>query len=191
MKTILIASANPQKIDELIQIIEPIGIELKSTRDFPSGADVIEDRPDLQGNAIKKACYWNRFTGLPALADDTGLEVDALGGAPGVHSARYAGENGTYKQNVNKLLRELNGISNRKAQFRTVIAFVDGDKEHLFEGICMGQIIHEPRGNKGFGYDPVFVPDGYNQTFAELISEEKNRISHRGRALQKFLEFLS
>lgn len=189
-KTILLASANPHKIEELHQILKPIGIRLKSTLDFPGGGDVEEDRPDLEGNALKKARYWYQESGLPSLADDTGLEVDALDGAPGVYSARYAGEKATYADNVNKLLRELEGKKNRRAQFRTVIAFVDGENEHLFEGVCKGEIIYEPRGEKGFGYDPVFRPQGYRETFAELSPEGKNKISHRGLALQKFLAFL-
>lgn len=189
-ETILLASANPHKIEELRQILEKYGIELKSTRDFPVGKEVEEDQPTLEGNALKKARYWHRLTGLPALADDTGLEVEALNGAPGVYSARYAGENGTYKQNVEKLLRELGGSRNRQSQFRTVIAYVNGGREHCFEGVCKGEITTEPKGEKGFGYDPVFCPEGYRKTFAELDAAEKNRISHRGRALQKFLEFL-
>ncbi|TVQ04735.1 MAG: RdgB/HAM1 family non-canonical purine NTP pyrophosphatase [Balneolaceae bacterium] len=190
MEAILLASANPHKIEELWQILEPFGIELKSTHDFPGGKDVEENQPGLEGNALKKARYWNQFTGLPALADDTGLEVDALDGAPGVYSARYAGKDATYEQNVAKLLRDLDGIKKRTARFRTVIAFVDGENENLFEGICEGEIIHKPKGENGFGYDPVFRPAGYKKTFAELSPEVKNRISHRGRALFKFLEFL-
>lgn len=189
-ETILLASANPHKVAELRQILEKYGIELKSTRDFPEGKEVDEDQPTLEGNALKKARYWNRLTGLPALADDTGLEVEALNGAPGVYSARYAGENVTYTQNVEKLLRELGGSRNRQSQFRTVIAYVDGGLEHCFEGVCRGEITTEPKGEKGFGYDPVFYPEGFRKTFAELDAAEKNSISHRGRALQKFLEFL-
>ena len=190
-KEILLASANPHKIEELEQILIPLGIALKSAGDYPDGEEVDEDQPSLEGNALKKARYWHQITGLPSLSDDTGLEVDALSGAPGVHSARYAGNNASYQENTEKLLRELYGQNNRHAQFRTVIAFVDGKgREHLFEGVCRGTIISEPRGDKGFGYDPVFVPDGYERTFAELSSEEKNLISHRGRALKKFVEFL-
>jgi XTP/dITP diphosphohydrolase len=191
--TIAIASANRHKVEELRQTLAPLGIELKSTLDFPGAEEVEEDRPDLEGNALKKARYWHQFTGLPALADDTGLEVDALNGAPGVWSARYAGENATYDDNVNKLLNELQGKSDRTARFRTVIAFVMGEEEeneYLFEGVCEGVIITEKRGDKGFGYDPVFVPEGHSLTFAQLSSEEKNRISHRGRAVQKFLAFV-
>ncbi|PKD43042.1 RdgB/HAM1 family non-canonical purine NTP pyrophosphatase [Rhodohalobacter barkolensis] len=188
--TIFLASANAHKIEELEQVLSPLGIDLKSTLDYPEAEEVEEDQPDLQGNALKKAQFWYNKTGLPSISDDTGLEVDALDGAPGVFSARYAGDNPTYNDNVNKLLTELKGQSDRSAQFRTVIAFVDGENEYFFEGICRGRIIDEKRGDKGFGYDPVFVPEGYEETFAELNSEEKNKISHRGRAVQKFIEFL-
>jgi len=188
---IFLASGNPHKIEELTQILNPMGIKLKSTLDYPGAGEVDEDQPDLEGNALKKARHWFKVTGLPSLADDTGLEVDTLEGAPGVHSARYAGENATYSDNVEKLLRELKGIDNRAAQFRTVIAYIDsGQTEYVFEGICKGEIITGKRGDKGFGYDPVFVPEGYIQTFAELSSEEKNKISHRGIAVQKFIRYL-
>lgn len=190
LKTIFLASGNPHKIEELKQMIQPLGIELKSTFDFPDAHEVVEDQPDLEGNALKKAGYWLNETGIPSLADDTGLEVDALQGAPGVYSARYAGENVTYDDNVEKLLREMAGKSGRKARFRTVIAFCDGKEEHLFEGVCEGEITTQRKGKKGFGYDPVFQPEGYDHTFAELSAEEKNKISHRGRAFQKFLAYL-
>jgi XTP/dITP diphosphohydrolase len=190
VKTIFLASGNPHKIEELKQMIEPLGIKLKSTLDFADAHDVIEDQPDLEGNALKKARYWFNETGIPSLADDTGLEVDALNGAPGVYSARYAGEDVTYSENVEKLLGEMAGKSNRKARFRTVIAFLDGSDEHLFEGVCEGEITTHRKGEKGFGYDPVFQPKGYDQTFAELSSEEKNKISHRGLAFQEFLAYL-
>lgn len=187
---LFLASGNPHKIEELQQILEPLGIHLKSTLDFPDAPEVEEDRPDLKGNALKKARFWFEKTGLPSIADDTGLEVEVLDGAPGVYSARYAGENVTYQQNVDKLLKELRGEQNRNAQFRTVIAFVTGEKEHFFEGVCKGKILTSQRGDKGFGYDPVFQPIGYDKTFAELDSKEKNKISHRGRATQHFLKFL-
>jgi XTP/dITP diphosphohydrolase len=189
-ETIFLASGNAHKIEELKQVLSPLGIDLKSTLDYPDAEEVEEDQPDLQGNALKKARYWFDKTGLPSVSDDTGLEVDTLNGAPGVYSARYAGDNPSYDDNVNKLLTELKGESDRSAQFRTVIAFVDGSDNYFFEGICRGRIIDEKRGDKGFGYDPVFVPEGYDETFAELSSEEKNRISHRGRAVQKFINFL-
>lgn len=187
---LFLASGNPHKIEELQQILEPLGIHLKSTLDFPDAPEVEEDQPDLKGNALKKAQFWFEKTGLSSLADDTGLEVDALEGAPGVYSARYAGENGTYQDNVNKLLKEMENKENREARFRTVIAFVTEEGDHFFEGICEGEILTEQRGEKGFGYDPIFRPAGYEKTFAELDSKEKNKISHRGRALEKFLDFL-
>jgi len=189
-ETIFLASGNAHKIEELKQVLQPLGIDLKSTLDYPDAEEVVEDQPDLQGNALKKAQFWFNKTGLPSISDDTGLEVDALNGAPGVYSARYAGENPTYDDNVNKLLKELEDVGNRSAQFRTVIAFVDGSDKYFFEGICRGIIIDDKRGSKGFGYDPVFIPEGYKETFAELSSEEKNKISHRGRAVQKFIKFL-
>ena len=187
---ILLASGNQHKIQELRQVLQPLGIELKSTLDYPGSEEVVEDKPDLEGNALKKARFWQKKAGLPALADDTGLEVDALNGEPGVYSARYAGENATYRDNVDKLLYELTNAENRNARFRTVIAFVTDKEEHIFEGVCEGVITKVAKGSKGFGYDPIFKPAGYEKTFAELSSEEKNKISHRGRALQKFIEFL-
>ena len=190
LNKIFLASGNPHKIEELKQMIEPLGIGLKSTLDFQDAHEVEEDQPDLKGNALKKARFWFKETGISSLADDTGLEVDALNGAPGVYSARYAGENVTYEDNVEKLLQEMDGKSDRKARFRTVIAFLDGSGEHVFEGICEGTITTQRKGEKGFGYDPVFQPVEFEQTFAELSAEEKNKISHRGRALKKFLTYL-
>lgn len=192
MDTLVLASRNRHKIEELRETLAEIGIELKSALDFDRLQEVEEDKPTLEGNALKKARYVYEETGLPSLADDTGLEVDALDGRPGVYSARYAGEDATYDDNVNKLLDEMAGVrqKDRGAQFRTVVAFVSYSGTHTFEGVCRGQILRERRGNKGFGYDPVFRPEDYEQTFAELDSEIKNRISHRGRAIQKFVTFL-
>lgn len=188
--TLFLASGNPHKIEELQQILKPMGIQLKSTLDYLDAPEVEEDQPDLQGNALKKAQFWYEKTGFPSIADDTGLEVEALDGAPGVYSARYAGENATYQDNVDKLLNELEGEGNRAAQFRTVIAYIIDDEQHLFEGVCKGEILTEEKGSKGFGYDPIFQPEGYQKTFAELDADEKNKISHRGKALEKFLEFI-
>ncbi len=190
MRNIVLASRNKNKIGEMRQLVSHLGIEILSALDFPDLKEVEEDLPTLEGNALKKARYVNQNTGIPALSDDTGLEVDTLNGAPGVYSARYAGEKVTYQDNVLKLLTEMKGKSDRCAQFRTVVALVDGDKEFTFEGICKGEIISEQRGNKGFGYDPVFLPAGFEQTFAELDPETKNSISHRGRAIQKLIAFL-
>jgi XTP/dITP diphosphohydrolase len=192
MDTIVLASRNEHKIIELRQTLEPLGIELKSALDFSNLKEVEEDKLTLEGNAIKKAQYVYEETGLPALADDTGLEVDALDGRPGVFSARYAGEEATYEENVQKLLAELAGVEpkDRKAQFRTVAALVSDEGTHTFEGVCRGEILTEKRGAKGFGYDPVFQPEDYKETFAEMDPETKNKISHRGRAIQQLLDWL-
>ncbi len=192
MDTIVLASRNEHKIDELKQTLEPMGIELKSALDFPNLKEVEEDKLTLEGNALKKARYVYEETGLTSLADDTGLEVDALDGRPGVFSARYAGEGASYEDNVEKLLAELAGVDkkDRGAQFRTAVALVADEGTHTFEGICRGVILTEGRGDRGFGYDPVFQPEDYEQTFAEMDSEIKNKISHRGRAIQKLFEWL-
>ena len=192
METIVLASRNKDKIEELRDTLAPLGIELKSTYDFPGLEEVTEDQPTLEGNALKKARYVFKETGLPALSDDTGLEVDALDGRPGVYSARYAGESSTYQDNVDKLLDELAGVEmkDRGAQFRTVAAFVTEEQEYTFEGVCRGEILTDERGDKGFGYDPVFRPENYDQTFAELDAEVKNKISHRGKAIRQFYEWM-
>lgn len=192
MDTIVLASRNKHKIEELRATLAPLGIELKSTYDFPELEEVEEDADTLEGNALKKAGYVYKQTGLPALSDDTGLEVDALNGRPGVFSARYAGENARDQDNVDKLLDELAGIpmERRGAQFRTVAAFVTDDDSYTFEGVCRGMIISEERGSGGFGYDSVFLPAAYKKTFAELEPEIKNKISHRGKAIQKFYDWL-
>jgi XTP/dITP diphosphohydrolase len=192
MQTIILASHNKDKIEELQSALASFKIELKSALDFPHLKEVEEDRKTLKGNALKKAQYVYQETGLPALADDTGLEVDALDGRPGVYSARYACESATYQDNVNKLLEELAGVAekDRSAQFRTVVAFVTESESHTFEGICRGTILTQPRGDKGFGYDPVFQPNEYDQTFAELDAKIKNKISHRGKAIRKYCKWL-
>jgi XTP/dITP diphosphohydrolase len=191
-ETLILASRNKDKIKELRLALEGFGIELKSSRDFPDLKEVKEDKETLAGNALKKARYTFKATGLPALSDDTGLEVDALDGRPGVYSARYSGENATYQQNTEKLLLELNDVEmeGRTAQFRTVIAFVNENESYTFEGVCHGRILKKPRGIGGFGYDPVFQPNGYDQTFAELDERIKNEISHRGKAVEKFTTWL-
>ena len=187
---LILATRNEHKIVEMREILKPLGIEVLSTQDFQELEEVIEDEPTLEGNALKKARYVALKTSLPALSDDTGLEVEALDGAPGVYSARYAGENASYKDNVEKLLKELKGETNRKAAFRTVVALAIGNDEFTFEGHCEGEILKEPKGEKGFGYDPVFRPAGFTESFAELNASQKNEISHRGRAIQKFIQYL-
>lgn len=190
MDKLVLASRNKNKIEEMKTLVSDLGIEVLSALDFTALEEVEEDLPTLEGNALKKARYVHEQTGLPALSDDTGLEVRALNGAPGVYSARYAGEQATYQDNVLKLLDELGNTKNRSAQFRTVVAFITDEKEFTFEGICEGEITTQQSGDKGFGYDPVFQPKGYDKTFAELDAEIKNKISHRGRAIQKFSSFL-
>lgn len=193
MKTLVLASRNKHKIEELRATLKDIGIELKSALDFPGLQEVEEDKTTLEGNALKKARYVYEATGFSSLSDDTGLEVDALDGRPGVYSARYAGEDATYRDNLEKLLEELAGVAprDRKAQFRTVVALVSDEGVRTFEGICRGVILNEPRGDKGFGYDPVFQPEGYDQTFAELNPGVKNEISHRGIAIKRLRSFLT
>jgi len=186
---LVIATRNIHKLDEIRGIFDFGGLEVASAFDFPEIPDVVEDRDTLEGNALKKAVEIAAATGLWAMADDSGLEVEALNGAPGVYSARYAGEHCSYADNNAKLLRVLAGKENRAARFRTVIALSDPEGHaQTVEGECAGVIIEELRGTNGFGYDPLFIPDGYTQTFAELDAGEKNRISHRARALHKAYE---
>lgn len=190
MNEIVLASRNPNKIHELRELLSLPDLRVLSTADFPELEEVDEDALTLEGNALKKAHYVAMVTGLPSLADDTGLEVSALNGAPGVYSARYAGEQASYDDNVEKLLSEMEDIEQRKAQFRTVVAFVDADKQWMFEGVCRGHISRYRKGVKGFGYDPIFVPDGFEQSFAEMGSNQKNSISHRGLAMKEAVAFL-
>jgi XTP/dITP diphosphohydrolase len=161
-----------------------------SLSDVNISEDIPEEEPILEGNALFKARYIHKATGLNVFADDTGLEIDELDGQPGVHSARFAGENKNSLANIEKVLSLLDGKDNRKARFRTVIALILEKKEYLFEGIVHGTIIREKRGNMGFGYDPIFIPDGKNKTFAEMDLSEKNSISHRARAFEKLRVFL-
>ncbi len=181
---LVIATRNRHKLEEIHAIFNFQGLEVCSAFDFPHIPDVVEDGDTLEANAIKKAVEICQATGLPALADDSGLEVEALNGEPGIYSARWSGEGCTYTDNNLKLLRELAGKGNRRARFRTVIALaLPGEEPQTVEGSVQGIIIEELRGDQGFGYDPLFMPDGYNQTFAELPAEVKNKISHRARAL--------
>jgi len=183
---LLVATRNRHKLDEIRQILAFPKVELLAADDV-SGLpeEVVEDAETFEGNALKKAREMCAASGLWTLADDSGLEVAALNNAPGVYSARYAGEPCSYPANNAKLLRELAGVTERRARFRCVIALCAPDgREWTVEGSCPGHIIQELRGEKGFGYDPLFVPDGYEQTFAELDGIVKNRISHRGAALK-------
>lgn len=190
MKKIVFATNNAHKLEEVAAILKE-RVELLSMKDINCFADIPETADTLEGNALLKAHYIYDNYRMDCFADDTGLEVEALGGEPGVYSARYADENGHDAQaNMNKLLHKLEGVENRRARFRTVFAVILNGKEHLFEGIVQGEIIREKRGTTGFGYDPIFVPEGYMQTFAEMGNELKNKISHRAVATQKLCKFL-
>ena len=194
-ETLLLATHNPGKIYEIEFILGDLGWTLRSLRDFENVGVAEEHADSYAGNAILKAQTYARATGMLALADDSGLEVEALGGAPGVLSARYAGEHATDADRRNFLLSELAKVSsdNRRARFVCAIALAGaaGEILNLSEGICEGVITFSPRGTSGFGYDPLFVPDGYDQTFAELSNTIKNTISHRARALIKLREYLA
>ena len=182
---LLIATRNHHKLEEIRAILAVPGLELIGADEVPGLPEVEEDAPTFEGNAILKARALARAGGCWAMADDSGLEVDALGGSPGVHSARYAGAAASTPANNAKLLRELTGVVDRRAQFRCVLALCAPDgRIWTVEGRCEGSILEAPRGVNGFGYDPLFVPDGYEQTFAELPASVKNGMSHRGRALQ-------
>lgn len=187
---LVFATNNKHKIREISALLSDdfriLGLtDLNITEDIPEEADTLEE------NAMFKARFVHERTGMNVFADDTGLEVSALGGAPGVYSARYAGEAKSFDDNIDKLLREMESASERSARFRTVIALILDGKEYLFEGIVEGEIIRERRGTGGFGYDPVFIATGYDMTFAEIPLEEKNRISHRARAMKQLLAFLN
>lgn len=187
---IVFATHNQNKLKEL-QAILPAHIELVSLQDIGCQEDIPETAPTIEGNALQKARYIKKHYGKDCFADDTGLEVEALEGAPGVYSARYAGEAKNDTDNIAKLLRELEDESNRKAQFRTVIALVQGEREHVFTGICPGEITRKPSGTEGFGYDPVFLPQGQDKTFAQMSLAAKSAVSHRAKAVQKLVQFLS
>ena len=188
-KKLVVATNNAHKLEEIAAILGD-EMELFSLKDINCHADIPETADTLEGNARQKAMYIYENYGMDCFADDTGLEVDALNGAPGVFSARYAGDGHDSEANMQKLLKELKGNENRKAQFRTAICLIMEGKEYLFEGIVKGAIIEEKRGGAGFGYDPIFVPEGYDQTFAELGNDIKNTISHRARAVEKLCTFL-
>ena len=187
---IVFATNNQHKLGEIRQILGD-RVEVLSLKDINCNVDIPETGTTLEANALQKAQYIYDHYQMNVFADDTGLEVEALGGAPGVYSARYAGGEGHDSEaNMAKLLQELGKNNNRRARFRTVIALIIQGQVHEFEGIVNGEIIRERRGGEGFGYDPIFQPEGYDKTFAELGVEVKNQISHRARATQKLAEFL-
>lgn len=189
MKKLVFATNNAHKLEEVRAVVGN-KFEILSLKEIGCLEDIDEPGETLQENALIKARYVKEKYGYDCFGDDTGLEVEALDGAPGVYSARYAGGDHDSVANMQKLLKELNGAINRKAHFRTVIALIMDGKEYLFEGKINGAIIEEQRGTTGFGYDPIFMPDGYNQTFAELGSEVKNNVSHRALAVKALCEFL-
>lgn len=193
--SLLLGTRNPGKIHEIKLIIGDLGLELRSLQEFPKVGLAEENADSYAGNGILKAKFYAHSTGMLALADDSGLEVEALGGAPGVLSARYAGEHATDADRRNLLLSELSktGSANRRARFICAIAIAaaDGEVLNVSEGICEGAITLAPRGESGFGYDPLFVPEGYDETFGELSDDIKNQISHRARALKKIRVWLS
>ncbi|MBO7300752.1 MAG: RdgB/HAM1 family non-canonical purine NTP pyrophosphatase [Tidjanibacter sp.] len=189
MKKLIFATNNAHKLEEVGAIIGT-SLQLVTLREAGITEDIPENEPTIEGNALAKARYVWEKTGCDCFADDTDLEVDALGGAPGVHSARYATDGHDFEANRIKLLRELEGKSDRKARFRTVVALIIEGKEYCFEGIVEGEITTREIGEGGFGYDCLFRPEGYERTFAELAPEEKNAISHRGRAVAKLAKWL-
>ncbi len=187
---LIFASNNLHKIREINSILGG-SFTLLSLKDINISEDIPEDEPLIEGNALAKARFVFKVTGLDVFADDTGLEIEALDGQPGVHSARFAGAGKDSAANIRKVLAMLGNNKNRKARFRTVIALILDKKEYLFEGIVTGKIINEIRGMEGFGYDPIFIPDGKTRTFAEMELTEKNTVSHRARAFEKLREFLN
>ena len=189
---LVLGTGNPGKIEELEALLSDLSIDLVPSHALDDPPDVVEDADTLAGNAEKKARAFHDDTGLPALADDTGLEVAALDGRPGVHTARFAGPDATPDDNKQRLLEVLDGIDDRRARFRTVVALIDEDgTAHTFEGICAGTITTAARGDQGFGYDPLFQPDGHDRTFAEMAPDAKNDISHRRKALDALRRFLT
>ena len=189
MKTLVFATNNAHKLEEVRAILGN-DFQIASLKEIGCHDEIPETADTLEGNAMQKAQYIKDKFGMDCFADDTGLEVDALNNAPGVFSARYAGPGHDSEANMKKLLHEMEGKENRKARFRTVITLLLDGKEYTFEGIVKGNIIEEKRGDSGFGYDPIFVPEGYDLTFAELGNDIKNNISHRAEAVKKLSAFL-
>lgn len=190
MHTLVFATNNDHKAREVSQILGP-GFVIKTLKDIGCHEEIEETEPTLEGNALLKARYVKENYGFDCFSEDTGLEVDALGGAPGVYTARYAGEAKSAEANIALLLQNLEGKNSRRARFRTVIALTFEGKETLLEGICEGSIAMQKQGSGGFGYDPVFIPAGFDKSFAELGDEVKNRVSHRAIATEKFKKMLT
>lgn len=186
---LIFATNNQHKVDE-IKVVIGEQFNVVTLKDAGIDIDIPEPHDTLEANATEKSTTIHRLTGDNVFSEDTGLEVVALNGEPGVKSARYSGEGRDFQANIDKLLANLEGIANRKAQFRTVISLILNNQEYLFEGICEGEIIAQQKGLKGFGYDPVFVPNGSDKTFAEMTIEEKNQFSHRKKATDKLIAFL-
>ena len=187
---IVFATNNTHKLEEIRRMLRG-SHQIVSLAEIGCHEDIPEEQDTLEGNALQKARYIKQHYGYDCFADDTGLEIDALGGRPGVYSARYAGEAKDSETNMRKVLAEMQGHSDRRARFRTVIALILGNEEHLFEGKVEGEILTARQGSAGFGYDPVFRPDGYDRSFAEMDPDTKNSISHRGEATRKLAAFLN
>ena len=187
--TLIFATGNPNKVHEIMALV-PQGTKVIGLKEVGIVEDIPEEEPTLEGNALAKARYVFERTGMPCFADDTGLEVKALNGEPGVLSARYAGPEKDPEKNMDLLLQNLSGMEDRSARFRTVIAMVSGKGEWTFEGEVKGLISFSKKGEKGFGYDPIFIPEGETRSFAEMTLAEKNQMSHRARAFRKFKRFL-
>jgi XTP/dITP diphosphohydrolase len=187
--TIIFATNNLHKIEEIKKIV-PHDFNIITLKEAGINQDIPEPFDTLEENAKEKSSVIYQLTQQNCFSEDTGLEVEAINGAPGVKSARYAGDGRNFEDNINKLLQNMQGKTNRSARFRTVISLIWNEEEHYFEGICKGSIIDAPRGEQGFGYDPVFVPEGSNKTFAEMSLEEKNTFSHRRKVTDKLVQFL-
>jgi XTP/dITP diphosphohydrolase len=187
---LIFATNNEHKVKEIRSVIGP-SFHIITLREAGIDIDIPEPHDTLEANATEKSQTIHRMTGQDCFSEDTGLEVDALNGEPGVKSARYAGDGRDFQQNIDKLLGKLGNNPNRKARFRTVISLILQGREYFFEGICEGNILEEQQGSKGFGYDPVFVPDGAEKSFAEMSMEEKNKYSHRQKAVSQLIDFLN
>lgn len=186
---LIFATNNKNKLKEVQAMLHTI--KLGTLEDVNCTEDIPETSPTIEGNAIQKINYLTQYYSTDGFADDTGLEIEALNGEPGVYSARYAGEEKSAEANMNLVLKKLKNQSNKKARFVTVIALNLNREQYLFKGICTGKIVSEKKGKKGFGYDPIFIPDGFDKTFAEMTQEEKASVSHRGKAVRKLIHFLN